>query len=212
MKINMKKLFAILLAVLLLASISGAAFADNFVNSVANAGAPEVESVEDADGNDVASALEIVSFDEAESLEEADQKALEDAYDSLKSGDLTEINKDLAEAAGDQSIVVSDLFFISSDEEVSFPLKVVLKSDNLDNFVALLQYVDGEWNWIDAEVDGDTLSFEIESFGPFAIIVAGEPATSAPTGESFPIFFVVGAVVLAGAAVFFFAKSRKVEA
>lgn len=209
----MKKIFSILLVVMLLASLTVTAFADNFVNSAVNAGAPEVKDVVDADGNDVASGIEITPVTGAEELDEEAQKEMEDAYESLKDVEnLADINEDLKEAAGDNSIVVSDLFNISAKEEVSFPLKLTLKNQNLDNFAALLQYVDGEWNWIDAEVNGDELSFEVDSLGTFAIIVFGEPATSAQTGESSPVFFLVGAVVLAGAAAWFFMKSRKVEA
>lgn len=208
----MKKILSVLLAVLLLASISVAAYAENFVNSVENAGAPEIDAVADSEGNDVSALIKIVPYEQVDTLAEDDQTAMHAAYDSLNAGKLADINADLAAAAGDKSIAVSDFFFLTSDEDVSFPLKVTLRNSNLADFVSLLQYVDGAWTWIDAEVDGDALTFSIESFGPFSIIVAGEPAASAPTGEATPVVFIAGAVVLAAAAAWFFMKSRKVEA
>ena len=208
----MKKILSVLLAVLLLASISVAAYAENFVNSVENAGTPEIEAVVDSEGNDVSALVKIVPYSQIDTLVEDDQAAMNAAYDSLNAGKLADINADLAAAAGDKSIAVSDFFFLTSDEDVSFPLKVTLRNSNLADFVSLLQYVDGAWNWIDAEVDGDALTFSIDAFGPFSIIVAGEPAASAPTGEATPVVFIAGAVVLAAAAAFFFMKSRKVEA
>lgn len=209
----MKKIFAILLAVVLVFSLSATAFADNFVNSAANAGAPAAASAADANGNDVASAIEITPLTDAEALDEAAQKELDDAYDSLKdAANLADVNEDLKEAAGDKDIAVSDLFDISAKSDVTFPLTLTLKSENLDNFIALLHFVDGEWQWVDAEVKDDELTFTVDSLSPFAIIVAAEPATSAQTGETASVGFIAAAVVLAVAAGYFFTKSRKVEA
>ena len=209
----MKKIFAILLAVILVCSLSATAFADNFVNSAANAGAPEVETVVDKDGKDVASVIGVTPITEKEELAEEEQKVLDEAFESLKEAEnLAEVNDSLKEAAGDKDIAVSDLFNISAKEEVSFPLTLTLKNENLDNFVALLQYVDGEWNWVDAEVKDNQITFTVDQLGTFAIVVAAEPATSAQTGEPASIGLIAAAVVFAVAAGFFFTKSLKVKA
>lgn len=211
----MKKILSCLLVVMLLCSLSVAAFADNFVSSVANAGAPEVAEAAQADGSDGKALIDITPMDEKDTLPEDLQAQMDAAFDSLdKAADLTAVNAELKDAAGDQSIAVSDLFDIRVIEEgsVSFPLTITLKDKNLDNFVALLHYVDGAWQWVDAEVDGDSLTFTVDSLSPFAIIVAVDEATSAKTGDTVPYGFIIGAVVLAGAAAWFFAKSRKVKA
>lgn len=209
----MKKILSCLLVVMLIFSLSAAAFADNFVNSVANAGAPEIAAATDADGNDTAAAIVITPNDEADTLEEAQQTELKSAFDSLSNAaDLKELNNELKEAAGDRNIAISDLFEVTAKEEVKFPLTLTLVNKNLANFVGVIHFVDGQWVWVDSEVDGENVKVTVDSLGAFAIVVAVEEAASAQTGETVPYGFIIGAVVLAGAAAWFFAKSRKVEA
>lgn len=209
----MKKILSILLVVMLVLSLSATAFADNFISSVANAGAPELEESVDADGANVDDALEVVPNDEAEKLEEEEQKAMEDAYKSLdEAKELTALNADLKEAAAGRATAISDLFTVKANKEVKFPLKITLKNKNLNNFVGLMQFVDGKWEWIDAEVDGGKLIFSVDSLGVFAIVTAVDEAASPATGETVPYGFILGAVVLVGAAAWFFTKSRKVKA
>ena len=208
---NMKKILSCLLVVMLIFSLSAAAFADNFVNSVANAGAPELEEVTDADGNAVEVA--ITPNDEAEELDDETKAEMEEAFKALsEAADLRELNESLKDAAGDKDIAISDLFDISATGEVKFPLTITLKNKNLDNFVGVLHCVDGEWVWVDSEVDGDSVKITVDSLSPFAIVVAVDEATSAQTGETVPYGYIIGAVVLAAAAAWFFAKSRKVNA
>ena len=83
----MKKILSVLLAVLLLASISVAAYAENFVNSVENAGTPEIEAVVDSEGNDVSALVKIVPYSQIDTLVEDDQAAMNAAYDSLTGKD-----------------------------------------------------------------------------------------------------------------------------
>lgn len=210
----MKKILSVLLIAMLLVSLSAAAFADNFVSSVANAGAPELEESVDADGNTVAEdVIEVIPNDEAEKLEEVEQKEMEDAVKSLADAkDLTALNADLKTAAAGRATAISDVFTVRAKADVKFPLTIKLKNKNLDNFVGLMQFIDGKWVWIDAEVDGDLLIFTVDSLGVFATVVAVDDAASPATGESVPYGFILGAVVLAGAAGWFFVKSRKVKA
>ena len=209
----MKKVLSILLVVMLIVSLSAAAFADNFVSSVANAGAPELEESVDADGNNVDDALEVVPNDEAEKLEEAEQKDMEEAVKSLTDAkDLAAVNEDLKTAAAGRSIAISDVFTVKAKKDVKFPLTIKLKNQNLADFVGLMQFIDGKWVWIDATVDGDVLEFTVDSLGVFATVVAVDEAASPATGENVPYGFILGAVVLAGAAGWFFVKSRKVKA
>ena len=209
----MKKVLSCLLVVLILASISTVAFADNFVSSVANAGAPEISSALDAAGNDVSGRIIVTPMDQKDTLPDALKKDLEDAY-KLLSGttDLASVNSELAAAANGKSIAVSDLFDIRAEGEVAFPVTIVLKDKNLNNFLATLHFVNGTPEWVDSEVKDGNLSFSVDGLSPFAIVVTVDSATSPKTGENVPYGFITGAVILAVAAAWFFAKSRKVEA
>ena len=206
----MKKVLSCLLVIMLLA---GTVYADNFVNSVANAGAPKLAGATDADGGDAGAAIVITPYDEKDELPEALKKDMEDAFESLsEAGDLTALNDELKAAAADKNIAVSDLFDIRAVGEVKFPVTVELENENVDDFTALLHFADGKWEWVDTEVKDGKITFQADSLSPFAMIVAVEETTSAKTGESFPVGYVLGAVVLLGAAAWFFFKSRKVTA
>ena len=206
----MKKVLSCLLAIMLLVS---SVYAANFVSSVANAGAPALAGATDADGNDASSSIVITPYDEKDSLPEDLQKSMDEAYDAISNADdLAALNDELKSAAGDNSIAVSDLFDIRPVGEVKFPVTVELENDNVDSFVALVHYVDGGFEWVDTEVKDGKISFKADSLSPFAVIVSVEEAASAKTGEAFPMGYVLGAVVLAGAAAWFFFKGRKVTA
>ena len=185
-----------------------------FVNSVANAGAPELVSAKDVNGTDVTSWIKITPYNERNTLSGGSRKNIEKAFKDLRqTKDLAGICKELESAAGDKMIAVSDLFDVSASEDVSFSVSLVLKDSKLDNFVGLVFYQDdGSWKWVDATVEGKNLNFTAESQGAYAVIISVDEATSAQTGETVPYGFILGAVVLAGAAVWFFAKSRKVKA
>ena len=58
-------------------------------------------------------------------------------------------------------------------------------------------------------VDSDDI---LTDAGQHAVIVAVNEASSAKTGDTVPYGFIIGAVVLAAGAAWFFAKSRKVTA
>ena len=217
----MKKILSCLLVVVLLCSLSVAAFADNFTSSISNPGAPTVNKTTQANGEEEDGLIIITPYAEREKLSQEKREVLEEAYDVIdKAEDLAALNDQLKAAAADKNIAASDLFDVSVVEgkEVSFPLTIELEdeSENLKGFVALLHYVDGAFEWVDATVnekeDGDTLTFTVDSLGAFTIIVEVDESASAETGEAIPYGFIIGAVVLAGAAAWFFVKSRKVKA
>ena len=89
---------------------------------------------------------------------------------------------------------------------------MTIKNRKVDNFVAMVEYVNGEWKFVDAHVNDGLVVCNIEEFGEFAVLGSAEEASSAQTGESMPYSYLIGAVILAGAAVWFFSKSRKVKA
>lgn len=196
-------------------SAAGGATSYGFISSVANAGAPELAGASQSDGTDVKTQIVITPYDKKGTLSQANRNILVKAYKSLnKATDLTALNDELKAAAGSQGIAVSDLFYVSTAKgaNVKYPVSIQMKDKNLDNFIALLHFVDGKWQWVDSEVEGDVLNFDADSLGAFATIVSVDEASSARTGDPVPYGFIIGAVVLAGAAAWFFVKSRKVKA
>ena len=222
----MKKIVALCLSVILMMGMTITAFAapGSFVSSPTGNQAPAVEDFKAAD-EDCTAQLVITPYGDREELSEAIEALLEKAYDSIKeSTDLTALNAELAKLAKEKKIngtdlAVSDLFDIHvtgcdyHDGHTEFD--VVLSADTLNNFVALIHMnKDGKWEIVeDAKVtgDGDHLSFSVDSFSPFAIIVnTGKPAQ---TGDNnmVPICIAIMAVS-ALAIVVILVRSKKQKA
>ncbi len=213
----MKKLLSCLLIALLLVSFSATAFASSPETPVA----PAVVAADDAAGEDVTNAIVITPYGKKDTLPTDAQEEMDEAYKALNEAeDIAELNDELKAAAGDAAVAVADLFYVSVEEgaEVSFPVDLTLTSkdleyfDKLESFVGVIRFVDGEWKLMKSSLDGDKLNMTAEDVGTYATIVLEEDATSAKTGELIPYGSLLGAVVLATAAAWFFIKSRKVKA
>lgn len=210
---TMKKLISCLLVVLLLASLSVAAFADGFVGSVVRGKSPVLIDFEMENNEDGGCGILITPWDERETLPDKG-KELEEAYEELLNmKNLADANEKLAEAAGDQTIAVSEMFDarLTCDHDYHLPAAIKVRSDSLDGFVGLIMRVNDEWLWVEAEVEGDEMTFHVDELCPFAIIGAATPS-SVNTGETVPYGFIAGTVVFATAAAWLFIKSRKAKA
>lgn len=206
----MKKILSFLLVVILLCSLPAAAFADNFVGKTANAGTPELENAEQLDGTDSGALVALTPYKEKDGLPDARRSRLADAYESLRSASsLADLNEKLD--AGKKNLAVSDLFELGAagEEAPGFPLKITVKDKNLGKFVALLRFADGEWQWVDAKVEDDSLSFTTESFSPYAVIVVANKFAPARSSGRVPYGTIIGAIFLGAAAVCFSVESRK---
>ncbi len=191
---------------------SGRHGGSHFVPSVSNSGAPRINSATQRNGKNVFGLFVITPYDRLETLPDDLQGQIKAAYASIRDAeDVSELNAELKAAAGEKTVAVSDLFDIRAVGKVEYSAKLVMDADDLGNFVGLLHYEGGEWNWVDTEIDGNELHFEVDSLSPFAIVVSVETQTSAQTGERAPVFFIAGALILAAASAWFFYKSRKVE-
>ena len=182
----MKKVFSIVLAlVLTLAlSVSVCAAPGQFVNSPSNNDAPTIISFE-RNNEECTGELIITPYSQRATLPAELKTLIEKAYSDIASSkDLTTLNKDLADLAAAQKIdgpnlKVSDLFDIryegctSHNENHTFT--IVLKANTLHRFVGLLHMnLNGEWELIkNAKVtdNGETLTFTVSDFSPFAIVV-----------------------------------------
>lgn len=212
----MKKAFAVILAMVLMLtlSVSVCAAPGQFVNSPSNNGAPTLISVEKGN-EDCTGELIITPYIERNTLP-ADLKTLiEKAYGEIAaSKDLTELNADLAAVAALQKIAgpnlkVSDLFDVryegcdKHDETHTF--NIVIGAKTLHRFVGLLHMNhDGEWELIkNAKVinNGEALSFTVSELSPFAIVVdTSEAGGDSPVTGSAHEIAIYGILMLVSAA------------
>jgi LPXTG-motif cell wall-anchored protein len=203
----MKKVLSCLFVVALLVALSTSALA---VSSVQNAGAPELISAVDANGNDISDKMIITPYDEDDTLPDEMKEDIEEAYALLQeTEDLTTLSDALA---GDRAVAISELFNIRFTEPVDFPVHVILRDLNLDNFAAFMFYNAGAFENLDSEIVNGNLESDISSEGTYAVFAFVDDAASPATGETVPYGTIIGAVILVGAAVWFFTKSRKVNA
>lgn len=206
----MKRFLALCIAVILVLSVSISAFAGpgNFVNSPSNNSGPVLVEGEN-ESEDCEAKLVVTPFKDRDKLPAEIRALIEKAYQIIASGiDLTSLNaKFAAFVAGlglkGSDLAVSDLFDVTyyncDTHDYHGYFRIKLNSDALRNFVGLLHYHNGEWEFIEnARVlpDGETLEFSVEDFSPFAIVVdkSKGSAISPTTGEE--NYFVTEAVII----------------
>lgn len=166
----MKKLLSVCLVLVMVICFGVTALAEGgFVNSPSLNPAPE---------NEGSNVVLITPYFDRNTLSDAERTALENAYNSINSTqNLSDLNKELNGA----KLGVSDLFNVSASS--SNAQSLTLKADTLDNFVALMVYVNGEWKIVDgAKVKNGKLVFTAKDFGPYAVVVDTNGTTSPQTG------------------------------
>lgn len=197
----MKKVMAIVLSFVMVMSMSITVFAKPgaFVSSPSGNPAPTlVEGKPQSD--DCTGELIITPYSERDTLSEEIRAQFEKAYNEIVAAtDLTKLNADLAALAAKLNIrsadlAVSDLFditYIGCDvHEGHGYFDITLKADTLDRFVGLLHLDGDNWELVeDAKVEtvnGEKhLTFSIDDFSPFAIVVnTDDGATPPQTGDN----------------------------
>lgn len=171
----MKKLLSVCLVLVMVICFSVTAMAEGgFISSPSLNPAPEV--IEPTDGSIV-----VHSYSKRNELSEDKRNALEDAYNSIKS---TNNLSDLNGALNGKNIGVSDLFNVGyNGTNAAGNHSVTLKADTLNNFVALMTYVNGEWKIVEgAKIQNGNLVFTAKDFGPYAIVVNTDGTKSPQTG------------------------------
>ena len=175
----MKKAISILLVVLMFASLSVNAFAVGNISKQESASMTEVASAQDTDGADV-KANASLHTETAES--NSDVAAFIAEFDSIYSS-----NEELQKAAKNRGVEVASAF--SADfGEAKMPVKAEFKLSHPNLFVAVMQFIDGEWKVLPSELKGDTLSVEIPANGlctVVALVPHAGPSTHQETVETF---------------------------
>lgn len=223
----MKKFLSICLAALLVITMSFTVFAKpgEFVQSPSNNPAPDLVGGTNQ-SEDCTAKLIITAFIERFTAPENVIKMLEKAYKDIATvKNLVELCADLAEVAVElgileKNLAVSDLFDISyvgcDDHNDHGYFDIVLKSETLNNFVALMHLTDDGWVIVDnarvEEVDGEWhLYFSVDSFSPFAVVVnAATVVDGNPnTGDNNNLY--IYTALLAAAAVVFVLVLKKTK-
>ncbi len=215
----MKKAFVVILSVMMIASLSLTSFAASFVSSPSGNPAPTLVSYE-FESADCDATLVVTPYSKRNTLSSDAKTAIEAAYTSVKSAnDVSTLNADLAALAksseiNSKNLAVSDLFDVSyigcDDHSEHGKVTVKLKAETLKDFVGLIHYKNGKWELVSgAKVEGDTLTFSVDSLSPFAIVVNSNRYPS-QTGDNNTVYLLVAVAALSlAAAVIFFKKSRK---
>lgn len=168
----MKKTISICLslAMVLIMGVSSFATSNNFTKSPSVNPSPdtEFEWVDGASGG----SIEVLSYGERNELSDTEKEIFEDAYESIvDSDDLGDILPEDLDVDS-EDLGVSDLFYINREGEISGKVNVTITPETIENFVGVLQYVDGAWVDVEATVtDGGKIVIPMDDEGAIAIVV-----------------------------------------
>lgn len=217
----MKKLLTVSLTLILALTLSISAFATGgFISSPTGNPAPEVEKVEKDE--DCFADIIVTPFADRNDLSEEKKALIEKAYKAIKDNSnlaaLLPALKDVAEKAGikPENLAVSDLFDISYHEDGDHgehgAFTITLKSDALENFVALMCLTDEGWKLVDAKLDetGKLLTLTEADLFAYAIVVDAT-SENQPTGEIGVWVYLAGMVVSLAAICVILKVQRKKE-
>ena len=213
----MKKIVTLIISAVMVLSMTVAASAA-FVASPSLNAAPVLVEIKEGKTEDLV--IKVTAYKDRANLPAEDKAAIEDSYKDIKNASnlttLTEALKAVADKAKVKAadLAVSDLFDISVvSGKMDGEITIVLSAETLKNYVALLHDNDGSWEVVEgAKVEGNKITFSVDSLSPFAIVVnKGEDKDSPATGHTvdYGMLFVIGAVIFGGAAALCIAKSKK---
>lgn len=225
----MKKVLAVCLAIIMVVSAGVFAFAQGgFVSSPSGNSAPIIIEI-NYDANSCRPKIVVTAYADRETLDDKKEDDMNAAYDEIASNkDLTILMPFLKEVAISKSLnpfhfAVSDLFDISAYH--AFPhsycgnVTIKLSSETLSRFVALVhRTASGEWELIPnviLNVAEETITFSINDFSPFAIVVDTSVEDVPDTGNNLLIYIPAAIMVISGVSllgVLISLKKKKQEA
>lgn len=210
----MKKVLAICLTIVMVASLSLTALAapHGFVSSPSGGKRPPVLDRFDPIDDDCSADLVITPFGDKNNLSDDDRKDMEDAYNEItNSKHLTDLNKELEDKVKDlgldkENLGVGDLFHLGcngcDNHEAHEKFQVSLDVQGLDKFVGVI-YRDenGNWQWVeDAKVVGGKLQFTGEGYHPYAIVLSTAKGESPKSGDTSTILICAAVMAVSAAA------------
>ena len=192
----MKKLFAIILMVVMICAmtVSASAAPGAFIASPSYNKAPIIIEFECSDSN-WKGEIYITSFGDRNVLELIDRELLEDAYESIRnSGSISALIPEISDIAANLNVSpdnlgISDLFHIGVSDSTDGTFKIKLDSETIKHFVGLVYYENGKWHVVeDARVEGGYLVFTSQLPKAFAVVVdtTNLPVDAPVTGDIVP--------------------------
>ena len=194
----MKRIFALLMTVVLVVAMSVPAFAalGEFISSPSGVPAPQIIDYKPL--TDACQAkLVITPYAERHNLDDATRALIEKAYNDIVNSQVinNQLKEELVKLAADLKIDYSalaignlfDIAYYNCTEHTDHKgFTITIKPEIAENFVGMLHLnAEGKWELLDASFDevNNTITFTVATLSPFAIVYNTKP--DAPiTGDS----------------------------
>lgn len=168
----------IVLLILILSLVGTVTVNARFVPSIEQKGSPEVIEAIDNDGNDVTSWIVVTPYSKRNTLDREKRSVFVESYRKADSNlfyDLIKNSGASLPARDASELVVTDLFNVHEYEDrdmISLPVTLTLDAGlPAHGFVAVFEYVDGQWQLIPVTIHADgTMTITVSQWGPFAIV------------------------------------------
>lgn len=137
---------------------------------VAESPSPEVFKAYDKNDKDITASVVITGLENKKALNDSQRQEIEDAVKSLSGTNYAEKNPIWSSGVDIESIFYIDI----TDSPVKYPVGMLFKLQNPDNFAALMVYKDGNFEEVHTMSEDSIISFEIENTGVFAVVAFAE--------------------------------------
>ncbi len=195
---KMKRVFAFFMTVVLVVAMSVPAFAalGEFISSPSGVPAPELVDYK-ALSSDCTGKLAITSWADRHTLDDAARARLEQAYNDIINSQVinNQLKDEMKKFADSHGIANSDLaigalFDISvyncTHHEAHEGFIITIKPEVLDNVVGVIHLAENGWEIVEDTIDetNNTLTFQVGTLSPFALVYNTNPGGSSSTGDS----------------------------
>ena len=210
----MKKIFALLMTVVLVVAMSVPAFAalGEFISSPSGVPAPKLVDYKPLT-HECKAKLVVTPYTERHTLDDATRALIEKAYNDIVNSQVinNQLKEELVKLAADLKIdytalAIGNLFDISyfdcPEHSGHKGFTITIKPEVADNFVGMLHLnAEGKWELLEASFDeaNKTITFTVDNLSPFAIVYNTKPGSSS-TGDSSNMWIYVTLMVVSVAA------------
>ncbi len=193
----MKRVFALCMTIVLIVAMSVPAFAalGEFISSPSGVKAPKLIKYVPKSDNCTAK-IAITPYSERHTLDDATRALLEKAYSDIVNSNVIggQLKDELSKLASDNGIdytalAIGDLFDISyydcADHAAHGGFSITIAPEVYDNVTGVLHLNGDKWELLEVTTDtaNKSITFEVDSLSPFAIVYNTKPGSSV-TGDS----------------------------